>query len=326
MRNAVNLQPYRASVADLSPLAAPWDGPLALVDLSAAADGEIALPPCPVIGIGDPDHPLAAQLDCVVEPPVTLEGLATQVLANPLAAQVIVGLLRLLPGLDAQAGLQAESLAYGVLQGSGEHARWLEQPRRSRSPPGTVTTSREDDRLDIVLQNPVPSAMGRQARDQVFEALSLAVIDPSIQRIVLSANGRGFSMGADLAEFGTTRDPATAHAIRARTLPAHMAARCADRLEADIAGACVGAGLELAAWAHRIEAASDAWFQLPELAMGVLPGAGGCVSLTRRIGRQRTALMILSGRRISARTALAWGLVDALVDQTAVDPGRKRPG
>ena len=57
--------------------------------------------------------------------------------------------------------------------------------------------------------------------------------------------------------------------------------------------------------------------QLPELAMGILPGAGGCVSLTRRIGRQRTALMILSGRRIGARQALDWGLIDAIVDEPA---------
>jgi enoyl-CoA hydratase/carnithine racemase len=73
----------------------------------------------------------------------------------------------------------------------------------------------------------------------------------------------------------------------------------------------------MAAWAKRFTAAPGAWFQLPELAMGVLPGAGGCVSLTRRIGRQRTALLILSGKRITARTALGWGLIDAIVDEPA---------
>jgi enoyl-CoA hydratase/carnithine racemase len=73
----------------------------------------------------------------------------------------------------------------------------------------------------------------------------------------------------------------------------------------------------MAAWANRFTAAPDAWFQLPELAMGVLPGAGGCVSLTRRLGRRRTALLILSGKRITARTALGWGLVDRIVDEPA---------
>jgi enoyl-CoA hydratase/carnithine racemase len=102
--------------------------------------------------------------------------------------------------------------------------------------------------------------------------------------------------------------------IRCRTLPAREAARCADRFAVEIDGACVGAGLELAAFAGRVTATRRSWFQLPELAMGIIPGAGGCVSLTRRIGRQRTALMVLSGRRIGARRALEWGLIDALVD------------
>lgn len=325
MGEATSLEACRASLADLSPLAAPWEGPLALVDLSAEGDeatvDDIVLPPCPVIGFGNPAHPLAVRLDCVVEPPVTIDRLARQVLAHPQAAAVTVGLLRILPGMSPAAGLLAESLAYGVLQGSAEHATWQEGKRPAGPPPGMVTMHREAEGLDIVLHNPVPSAIDREARDQLFEALSLAVCDPSIRPIRLLARGRAFSLGADLAEFGTTRNLATAHLIRARTLPAHMAWQCADRLEARIEGACVGAGLELAAWAKRIEATSDAWFQLPELAMGVLPGAGGCVSLTRRIGRQRTALMILSGRRISARTALAWGLVDALVDELPADPG-----
>jgi enoyl-CoA hydratase/carnithine racemase len=133
----------------------------------------------------------------------------------------------------------------------------------------------------------------------------------------LRATGKAFSLGAELSEFGTTTDPATAHAIRMRTLPALQAMLCADRFEADVGGACVGAGLELAAWARRITATPSAWFQLPELEMGIIPGAGGCVSLTRRIGRQRTALLALSGKRLSARAALAWGLVDALVDDPA---------
>jgi enoyl-CoA hydratase/carnithine racemase len=122
-----------------------------------------------------------------------------------------------------------------------------------------------------------------------------------------------------LNEFGTTTDPATAHAIRCLTLPARAAIACADRLAVHVDGACVGAGLELAAFASRVTATTRSWFQLPELAMGIIPGAGGCVSLPRRIGRQRTVLMVLSGRRIGARQALAWGLVDALVDDPAID-------
>lgn len=312
------LRPWLAKPVDLSARASLWDGPLALVDLDSAADEAIALPPCPVIGFGDPRHPLAASMDCVVEPPVSLDGLARAVLARPHAAAVVVGLLRILPALDPQAGLEAESLAYAVLQGSEEHKDWLgEQPARPAMPTGNVRVEREGEVLHLVLDSPAGgNAIDRTMRDALYEVLSLAALDDSIARVVLSGEGRTFSLGAALAEFGTTTDPATAHAIRARTLPARMAARCAQRLETRVQGGCVGAGLELAAWARRIVASPDAWFHLPELAMGILPGAGGCVSLTRRIGRQRTALMVLSGKRISASKALDWGLVDEI----AADP------
>jgi enoyl-CoA hydratase/carnithine racemase len=307
----------------LWPGEAPWEHPLAIVDLDRAPDeaGPLTLPPCPVLGLGDPAHPLAAGLDAVVEPPVSLRSIVEQVSARPRAAAVVVQLLRLLPALPLEQGLVAESLAYAALQGSEDHRQWIAARRRETGgirPSGHVVVERDGDRLTIRLDNPdAGNAIDRPMRDQLHEALSLAALDLEIGRVSLRAAGRSFSMGAELAEFGTTTDPAMAHAIRCRTLPAHVALRCADRLDAHIRGACVGAGLELAAYARRVTATPDAWFQLPELAMGILPGAGGCVSLPRRIGRQRTALMILSGRRLSARTALDWGLVDAIMDDPA---------
>jgi enoyl-CoA hydratase/carnithine racemase len=297
------------------------EAPLVFIDLAARSEppDRIALPSCPVIGLGDPAHPLAAALDAVVEPPVSAQALARQVLAAPRAAAVIVQLLRLLPSLNADEGLAAESLAYAVLQGSEEHARWRTANAWSaRDDEGKVSIARDGTRLTITLDHPASgNAMDRAMRDHLFDAFSLAALDREVMQINLVANGKAFSLGAELGEFGTTGDPATAHAIRMRTLPARAAWRCADRLEAHVQGACVGAGLELAAWAHRLTASPRAWFQLPELAMGVLPGAGGCVSLTRRIGRQRTALLILSGKRLGARQALDWGLVDAVVDEPA---------
>jgi enoyl-CoA hydratase/carnithine racemase len=305
----------------LWPGEAPWDGLIAFFALDAAAEAPeaLALPPCPVVGLGDRSHPLAALLDAVIEPPITAEAVARQVLAAPRAAAVVVQLLRLLPSLSLEAGLTAESLAYAVLQGSEEHAAWIAERRAagaSARTPGQVQLARDGDRIVITLDHPESgNAIDRHMRDQLHEALSLAALDPEIRRVSLRAAGRTFSLGAELDEFGTTVDPATAHAIRYHTLPARPAVRCADKLDVHIQGGCVGSGLELAAYASRVTAAPDAWFQLPELAMGILPGAGGCVSLTRRIGRQRTALMILSGKRLSVRQALAWGLVDAIVDQ-----------
>lgn len=85
-------------------------------------------------------------------------------------------------------------------------------------------------------------------------------------------------------------------------------------------GTCVGAGVELPSFAHRIVADPATMFRLPELAMGLIPGAGGTVGLPRRIGRWRTLHLVLSGMAVDARTALAWGLVDELA-AVRLEPG-----
>ena len=307
---------------------APHDGPLALIDLDATRDWPdvVTLPPCPVIGLGDAAHPLAPLLDAVVEPPVGLPGLVAQVLAQPVAASAVVELLRALPGMGVEQALLTESLAYGVLQGGEGHRRWLAERKAAKGeglpPPGQLAVARVGDGLSLALDRPeAGNAIDRPLRDALHDAFAMVALDPAIRVVRLAARGRVFSLGADLAEFGTTRDPAVAHGIRRRTLPARMIARVSDRLEVHGQGPCGGAGLEMAAFARRITASPRAWFALPELAMGLLPGAGGCVSVSRRIGRQRAALMILSGRRISARVALGWGLVDALKDDA---PGDER--
>jgi enoyl-CoA hydratase/carnithine racemase len=135
-----------------------------------------------------------------------------------------------------------------------------------------------------------------------------------VHKVTLRAVGEAFCVGGELEEFGTTRDPASAHLIRRRSLPAAAIAARASILDVHAQGACIGAGLEIAAFAARFTAAPRAWFQLPELSMGLIPGAGGCVSVPARIGRQRAALLILSGRRIDAETALSWGLIDMIQD------------
>jgi enoyl-CoA hydratase/carnithine racemase len=235
--------------------------------------------------------------------------------------------LRSLNGLPADRALQLESICYGLLQGSAEHGAWLAARSTVRHPesPGRVVVERCDAVLHVLLDRPAArNAIDRGLRDQLFEAFTLAALDPQVSSIKLRASGPTFSVGGDLEEFGTTRDPATAHLIRSRTLPAVPLARRAQILEVHVQGACVGAGLEIAAFAGRVTATSSAWFQLPELAMGLIPGAGGCVSVPRRIGRQRAALMILSGRRINAATALRWGLIDAIEELTAAPHARSR--
>lgn len=305
---------------DLAEAAVEADAPIAFVDLAREAGDlpEIRLPPCPVLGVGPRDHPLAPRLDAILEAQSDAAQLVRAAMAQPLAAAVVTQLLRLLPSLSIEDGLTAESLAYAALQGSDSHRRWIAGKAVAAEPQadGRVGLTREEDVLTITLDRPAAgNAIDRPMRDELREAFVLANMDRSIRRVVLKGEGKTFSLGADLSEFGTTTDPAEAHRIRSLTLPAREAARCRDRFEAQIDGACIGAGLEIAAFAARIVATPRSWFQLPELAMGILPGAGGCVSLSRRIGRQRALLMILSGRRLGSRQALDWGLVDALVDE-----------
>lgn len=256
------------------------------------------------------------------EPPITAQAIGRNVARAPRAAEVAIDLLRTIDFDDLERGLCQESLAYGLLQGSGEHTDWLVEHRHPPLPVGQVRLSRKDKALDIVIARPwARNAIDRDMRDVLFEAFTIASLDNEIEAVRLTAVGKAFSIGGDLSEFGTTRDPSIAHAIRMQTLPAIALLGCAHKLTAHVQGACIGAGLEIAAFANRLTATRTAWFQLPELAMGLIPGAGGCVSVTRRIGRERMIALVLSGRRLDAVTALDWGLIDAIVDDLPVDQG-----
>ena len=83
-------------------------------------------------------------------------------------------------------------------------------------------------------------------------------------------------------------------------------------MTAKVHGACIGAGIELAAFCKKIIAEEDAFFQLPEIGFGLLPGAGGTASLPRRIGRYDTALLAITGKTISSDEALKLGLIDEI--------------
>jgi enoyl-CoA hydratase/carnithine racemase len=178
-----------------------------------------------------------------------------------------------------------------------------------------VQADRDGNRLHIRFnRSQRHNAFSTDMRAALLEALEVARLDPSITGVVLTGNGPSFCSGGDLAEFGTFADPASAHLARTRHSPAlvldELTARLGRGCRAQVHGQVLGSGLEMAAYCGWVQAHPDAVLGLPELSLGLIPGAGGTVSITRRIGRWRTAYLVLSGQTIDAATALRWGLVD----------------
>jgi enoyl-CoA hydratase/carnithine racemase len=245
--------------------------------------------------------------------------LAARVDRWPLAAAVCDDVLRSVdPAGPARAGVVAESLAYSTLQSGPEFARWLAERGAARMPDivDPVLTQRDGNTLRIAFNRPRRhNAFSTDARAALLEALAVAQADPSIDEVVLSGNGPSFCSGGELAEFGIFADPASAHLVRTRHSPAlvldALTARLGQACRAEVHGQVLGSGLEMAAFCGRVEAAPDSVFGLPELSLGLIPGAGGTVSVKRRIGRWRTGYLVLSGVSLNVDTALSWGLADA---------------
>lgn len=242
--------------------------------------------------------------------------LAAVVASVPRAAVVLGQVLRATETLPVAAALDVESFAYSMLLGGPEFRTWFDE-RGERSLPGLVAepvlVRRDGSRLMITLNRPERrNAYGRQLRDALADALRIALLDPGVERVVLDGAGPCFCAGGDLAEFGTTPDLATAHFVRTQGGAGLLLSALKDRVEVHLHGPCVGAGVELPAFAGAVIAAEGTTFRLPEVGMGLIPGAGGTVSIPRRIGRWRTLYLALTGRPLDAETALGWGLVDAV--------------
>jgi enoyl-CoA hydratase/carnithine racemase len=280
--------------------------------ISAALARWLATQPIPIVAVGST---LSPAVDLAVEPH-EVERLVRAIEKNPAACAVLVQVLRVVGRLPVEDALAVESMAYATLQSGREFAAWRAsravrtKPRREED---IVLLRRDGDRVHLVLNSPeTRNALSVPMRDALTEAFKLVAIDPDIVEVHVSANGPCFSSGGDLDEFGTANDYAEAHRIRMLGMPARYLAAQVGRYRFHVHGACIGAGIELPAFAGRLTASSDAFFQLPEVAMGLIPGAGGCVSIPRRIGRQRTAYMAILGERFPAERALAWGLIDAI--------------
>lgn len=290
------------------------------------------------IGIGDPagddaevwlqqatftlvDRPCADRRTVQVpDVDAALAQLSERVASWPQTAAVCDDVLRAFdPAASTFAGLITESLAYSTLQSGREFARWLAErgPKTVPLLPDPVVSHRDGDTLHVAFNRPQRhNAFSTDARAALLEALEVARLDTSVTALVLTGNGPSFCSGGDLAEFGTFDDPASAHLARTRFSPARVldeiTARLGTACQAVVHGQVLGSGLEMAAFCGHVTCHPDADLGLPELALGLIPGAGGTVSITRRIGRWRTAYLVLSGATIDATTARDWGLVDAV--------------
>ncbi len=281
-----------------------------------------ALPqlPCPSIALRrDPTRPapdLLNLFDIVLGPDDDLAPILESVRNSPLASMAAVQLLRHSEALSVHEGLIAESLVYSTLQSGPEFQGWLTSHTPKHRKPNlepAVRVERSGDRIHLLFNRPEKrNAFSAEMRDAFAEGLQVALADPSVAEVVVSGRGPSFCSGGDLDEFGSLPDPATAHAIRSTRNVGRMISSCRERVRFELQGACVGAGMELPAFSGNVRAAEDTFFHLPEVALGLVPGAGGTVSIPRRIGRERTAYLALSRARIDAETALRWGLIDEI--------------
>jgi enoyl-CoA hydratase/carnithine racemase len=238
---------------------------------------------------------------------------------QPVAAAVAAQIHRMTLTLSFEEALVLESLGYSMLL-AGEGFRAWRAGRavrpRADDPTPRVRLTRTDGALRIHLTRPgARNAVDARMRDELVEALEFALIDPDAEPVVLSAEGPNFSAGGDLDEFGQADDPGRAHAIRVLRSAARLVRQLGVRMTACLHGACVGAGIEVPAAAHRVLARPGTSFRLPEVAMGLIPGAGGTVSIPRRVGRQRACYLAISGHELDLDAALAWGLVDAVDEE-----------
>ena len=157
----------------------------------------------------------------------------------------------------------------------------------------------------IVIDNPPINAASAAVRQALLAAIATVESDASVKAAVLIGTGKTFIAGSDLREFGQP--------LAEPQLPAVIQAieRCSKPVVAALHGAALGGGFELALGCDARVAAPGTIVGLPEVTLGIIPGAGGTQRLPRLVGIPRAIAMICSGERVGSAAALAAGLIDA---------------
>jgi 3-hydroxyacyl-CoA dehydrogenase len=174
----------------------------------------------------------------------------------------------------------------------------------------TVTDLSMEDGIAIIsINNPPVNALGHAVRDGIVQAMQKADADAAVKAVVLICEGRTFHAGADITEFGKPPKspwlPEVVTAIENVSKPTVAA----------IHGTALGGGLEVALGCHYRVAVPSAKCGLPEVHLGLLPGAGGTQRLPRIVGPEKALEMVTSGAHIDAKTANAAGLIDEIVPE-----------
>ena len=160
----------------------------------------------------------------------------------------------------------------------------------------------------LTVNNPPVNALSISVREGIFNGLKKALDDDSVSGIVVICEGRTFIAGADISEFGKPpQDPNLHHVL-------DLLDGSDKPVVAAIHGTALGGGLETALCCHYRLAVSTAKFGLPEVHLGLLPGAGGTQRLPRAVGVEKALSMVTSGSPIGAADALASGLIDGIVE------------
>ena len=167
----------------------------------------------------------------------------------------------------------------------------------------------------ITLNSPPVNALSASVRDGLAGGVAAALADPGAKSVVIICEGRTFIAGADITEFGGAQKGASLYdvqdAMESSTKP----------VVAAIHGTALGGGLEVALCAHYRVAVPSARCGLPEVNLGLLPGAGGTQRLPRIVGPERALEMMTSGQHVPAKECLAMGLVDEIVPEGELRAG-----
>lgn len=173
----------------------------------------------------------------------------------------------------------------------------------------------EDGIAVVTLNSPPVNALSVAVRDGIYQGIGQALDNDAVRAVVLICAGKTFIAGADIAEFDQARSGLTLPQVQQRIEDA------AKPVIAAIHGTALGGGLEVALVCHYRVAVPSAKCGLPEVNIGLLPGAGGTQRLPRIVGVEKALEMVTSGVHVRAKDALAMGLVDELVAEDGLRAG-----